>query len=147
MIEMSFRGFMHAAGVTREVEDANFANMKRAALIIQREAQRSMKGGGREHVPSPPGTPPNVQTGNLRAAITIAIRSKRSILIGPTREAFYGRYHEQMKTPLAQKTSTVFGGRRFPQRAFMRPALLKVIRERKELFRRFRFRARGGGRL
>lgn len=85
------------------------------AAAVERSAKTSMKsGGGRAGIPSPPGTPPHVQTGALRASISFA-RDDVSYVVGPTER--YGRKHE-------------FGIPPYPQRAFMRPALQRVINER-----------------
>lgn len=87
--------------------------LDRLAMEVEREAKLSMrKGGGKAHVPSAPGTPPNVQTGNLRSSISWA-RMGASWVIGPTTQGYYGRYHEH-------------GSRRHPRRPFMRPALDRV---------------------
>lgn len=85
------------------------------AAAVERAAKTSMRsGGGRARVPSPPGTPPHVQTSALRSSIGYA-KDDVTWIAGPTER--YGRIHE-------------FGIGRHPQRAFMRPALQKVINER-----------------
>jgi len=123
--------------VKRAVERASVRPLVRAGTLVEREAKRSMKKGGAKgrvgprggyvRVPSPPGTPPHVQTGALRASIQTApeVRIGRPpvALVGPTEK--YGAVHE-------------FGGRHHPQRPFMRPALRRVQRRFPELFRNLR---------
>lgn len=90
-----------------------------AGAAVEREAKKSMRKGGRYNsargikyrIPSAPGTPPNVQTGNLRASITHAREGQYGrVLAGTTNVAWYGRVHEH-------------GGRYHPRRPFMLPAL------------------------
>ena len=100
----------------------------KCGALVEREAKKSMRKGGRRkgprggkvREPSAPGTPPNVQTGNLRRSITYARIAKNRVLIGPTPMAWYGKLHE---------LGGQFGRRYFPQRAFMIPALERA-RER-----------------
>lgn len=126
-----------------KVNKAGIAPVKRFALRVKTEAQRSMlKGGKFTHKitrgknkgkiskggrPSEPGRPPNVQIGNLRGSITHALfptfTGGVSALVGPTRMAWYGKLHEQDGKPGG---SQEFGGRNFPARPFMLPALRRI---------------------
>ena len=113
--------------------------IEKAALLVEREAKASMgTGGGAAGTPSEPGDPPNVQSGNLRASIRIASTAIGTYLVGPTFMAWYGRLHEQPENPVAAGTVEEFGGRNFAQRAFMRPALAKVMRDFPKLFKGMR---------
>ncbi len=121
------------AAVMRRVKSSVKSPLTKCALLVENEAKRSMKKGGRpakargprggraRGTPSAPGTPPHVQTGNLRASITHAMVSPTLAIVGPTREAWYGKVHE-------------FGGRYHPKRPFMRPAL---NREKSKFARQF----------
>jgi len=112
------------AEVMRRTELGCVKPLTKCAILVENEAKRSMKKGGRPAkargprggraggTPSAPGTPPHVQKGNLRASITHAMVNLLLAIVGPTREAWYGKVHE-------------FGGRHHPKRAFMRPALKK----------------------
>ena len=92
------------------------------AAEVEGAAKRSMAGGGSEHMPSEPGTPPNVQTGNLRAQITHARTERGSYIVGPTSMAPYGRTHE-------------YGVYPYPDRPFMRPALEMTVQRVMNRFR------------
>ena len=115
------------------------APVRRCALLVERAAKISMRKGGRSRVglksgkASTPPDPPNVQTGNLRNSITFAIIPIRrgitqgvSAIVGPTRTAWYGKIHEY---------GGEFGGRNYPARPFMRPALARVQSEFANEFR------------
>lgn len=96
--------------------------LMRMGLAVEREAKLSMRAGGRvagrkRGIPSAPGEPPHVQTGHLRSSITTAVTSRGTVIVGPTRTAWHGKLHE---------LGGEFGGRHFPRRAFMGPALMRV---------------------
>ena len=145
----------------------------RAAVDVQVTAQRSMRGGRKQvddvgdmsaqqrkagrvrqskrkrftrSVPSRPGTPPNVDTGGLKASIRAALDSnKRSAVAGPTVK--FGRLHEfgghirvtaKMRGYLAwaygwhlRKDKAVI---HMPARPYMRPALDKAKPRLKRYF-------------
>jgi len=116
-------GYGRGSGPSGDPKNALF----RCGLEVEREAKLSMKtGGGRRGSPSSPPSPPNVQTGNLRASIATAVTEKGAVIVGPSKQAFYGRFHE---------FGGEFGGRNFPARPFMRPAFNKVIKNCKLNFR------------
>ena len=108
--------------------------MDKAAMLVEAEVKKSMKsGGGAKHRPSPPGTPPHVQSGHLRASITWArIHNGLNRIIGPQRSvAWYGAIHEfglMVKNKLGGVTH-------FPMRPFMWPALLRCRHKFAPLFR------------
>lgn len=136
------------------VEKRAFSPIRRAALLVERSAKTSMAKGGREaitkvnkktgkttktkrfrRVPSKAPNPPHVQTGNLRGSITHAIVRIRRFLsggitaiVGPTRLAWYGQIHEY---------GGEFGGRHYPARPFMRPALARTQDQFQDLFKGF----------
>jgi len=90
-------------------------------LIVEQEAKRLLsRGGGSGHVPSPPGKPPHVQTGALRASVAHALTTDKGCIVGPTE--IYGKFHE-------------FGTRIHPKRPFMRPALRNSVDKFPEQFK------------
>lgn len=117
--------------VVQAVAQAKGDPEMKAGLLVEREAKLSMHKGGRfegprggkMRIPSEPGDPPNVQTGNLRGSITTARENDLfgRVIVGPTRAAWYGRLHEH-------------GGRHHPKRPFMRPALVEVRQKFPALF-------------
>lgn len=118
------------------------APLREAAFLVEREAKTSMEKGGRVKVgprggkkvriPSPPGTPPHVQSGigrnSIRSAFIFGLGdTPMTAVVGPTNVAFYmGHIHER---------GGEFGGRRYPARPFMVPALRRVQGNFPELFR------------
>lgn len=105
---------MLAEKLKLQVAASTIRPLARCGLLVEREAKLSMRpGGGKGKVPSLPGTPPHAQEGILRASISHAATTRRTEVVGPTKEAPYGKVHE-------------FGGKKHPQRAFMRPALRKM---------------------
>jgi len=140
MLTARIRGIqVHRGAVIAAVRGASIAPVRKAAMMVEREAKASMKAGGRGKArrqkgtgkflaglryPSPPGTPPHVQTGALRASITWALvgglATGVSAVVGPTVK--YGAVHE-------------YGGKHTPKRPFMRPALLRVRNRMPQLFR------------
>jgi len=104
--------------VLRAAKEASQKVLLKLGAMIEREAKVSMRKGGRvagkkKGVPAPRGKPPHVQTGNLRASITHALTSEGTVVVGPTRMAFYGKYQEDPKKL---------------DRPFMVPAKDKVMR-------------------
>jgi hypothetical protein len=101
--------------MNRKIAGASDKKLARIAAAIERAAKVSMKeGGGKARIPSPPGTPPNVQTGTLRSSITFARSGRQRWIVGPTFVAKYGEKHE-------------FGKDGLPPRPFMVPAAEKVL--------------------
>lgn len=108
--------------------------IKESALELEADVKLSMKGTGKPHTPSAPGTPPAVDTGKLRAAITHQFSIKLGLdiknwfaLVGVRGGSLpdtknYGYYLEK---------------REIKNRPFLRPALLK----RKPTFEKRIFRA------
>ena len=115
----------HEKEVKEAVDQALMGRYMKIGLAVEREAKMSMKkGGGKAHVPSQPGTPPHKQLGTLQGSITTARdEEKKTVVVGPTPVAWYGRLHEYGGT-FTGRVRTVT----FPQRAFMHPALDKVTR-------------------
>ena len=106
---------MTEAKLMRPIDKAIPERALKCAVIVEGEAKRSMRtGGGRRHRPSKRGTPPNVQTGALRSSIQSAKYETAGAIVGPT--LFYGGIHEK-------------GGRHHPKRPFMRPALMRSVRQ------------------
>lgn len=109
--------------IARMVKQASGKQLMQAGAIVERAAKESMRAGGREEgprggkrrIPSDPGKPPHVQTGTLRGSVTHAMTETGSVIVGPTRIAWYAAIHEK---------GGEFGGRDFPARPFMVPALV-----------------------
>lgn len=54
--------------------------MERAAQLVETRVKQSMVGGGSPHVPSAPGEPPHVDTGQYRRSITHSVMvTRRSV--------------------------------------------------------------------
>jgi hypothetical protein len=127
---INVRTWLDAKGVKDAVRQAQTPRLARIALEIERQAKLSMKAGGRStgprggkvKKPSAPGTPPHVQTGNLRGSISTALTLLYTYIIGPTSSAWYAQLHE-------------FGLGKFPKRPFMRPALMKIAHRMPQEFR------------
>jgi len=100
--------------------------LRKIAYAIRDEVRRSMKKGGEEvgpnygiiQIPSPPGTPPNEQSGKL----------KRSIRVGKYGEDYY------IGTDLPYGLVHEYGGRHHPPRPYLRPARKKYERLIQEAF-------------
>jgi len=130
--------WLDRAGVVATVKRSSTKPLMACALVVEREAKQSMTGASKgiqgrnsagqyqrraDQPPSAPGSPPHVKTGNLRASIShSSVTAAQTILVGPTREAWYGQVHE-------------FGGKRHPKRPFMLPALQKSQQRFAGLFR------------
>lgn len=97
------------------VKEAVVDPLIHCGMLVEREAKRLLNiGGGSTHQPSLPGTPPHKQTGNLQSSIAYAVLPDGRVIVGPGRSAFYGKIHE---------LGGEWGGRNFPRRMFMLPAL------------------------
>lgn len=139
---------INAKEVARSVKRASIAPEMKAGLLVERDAKRSMRRGGafkatagprrgktaRRGKPSPAGEPPHVQSGELRASITTA-RERGRVIVGAT--VPYAKVHEQKGVT---GDWAEFGGRNYPKRAFMRPALLRMARKFAKLWRNLRLR-------
>ena len=103
--------------VIRKARRANIESLSHAGGAIRLTARRSIF---KREGPSTPGRPPHTHTGALRDAIIYAVeKAAQRVLIGP---AFAGVGTSGM--------AHEFGGHyrrsRYPQRAFMGPALEKL---------------------
>lgn len=90
------------------------ARMETAAGHVEAVAKGSMKGGGSPHTPAPPGSPPHVDTGALRASGQHAVLVDGARITGMV--SFGGG-----NVPYAVYQE--FGTRRMAARPFLRPAL------------------------
>lgn len=132
---------LDAKGVKTAVVQASTKGLMQAGALVEREAKLSMREGGREEgplggkrrIPSAPGSPPHVQTGNLRASITHALSRAGIVIVGSTPAAWYGKIHEH-------------GGRHHPRRPFMRPALIKASPQFPALFKKLNLAETKAGR-
>lgn len=148
--------------VYESVKKAAVKSTAKCAALVEAEAKRSLSKGGKgkgaakfgdKKVPttyksSPPGDPPFLRTGNLRASIKSAETPTGTYVVGPTRTAWYGRIHER-ETGLLIKVTPKMRGFLFyqfgwrvkkafifiPPRPFMRPALKKVAARFPQLFK------------
>lgn len=97
----------------RGVNQQLAARMETAAGIVEADVKGSMAGGGRPHVPSQPGEPPRIDSGNLRRNISHSVvvqgRTVRGFVIANTN---YARFLE-------------LGTRLMEARPFLRPALAR----------------------
>ena len=124
--------WLDSKGLLNAVKKASIKPLAQAALLVESEAKQSMRaGGGRKRIPSKPGRPPHVRTGNLRASISHGRELGGSWVIGPTRQVRYGKIHE-------------FGGRHHPMRSFMRPALMRAKKSFVKFFKgsKIKFKAK-----
>ena len=142
MLKFKSETWLNRKAVKAAVSQAVLPPLHDAGLLVRNDAVRSMKqggklGGAKQHdrgyynsflkryvVASPPGKPPHAQTKTLRKSIrSVMARNRKSVVVGPTRIAWYGRVHE-------------FGTRKLPKRPFMRPALYRMINRFPALFRK-----------
>lgn len=114
--------------VVRAEEKATFENVRQAAYSIRKDAQSTIRRKPRKSQSvSQPGQPPltrGTRGKNLRSAIYVGAdmsdKQFASALVGP-RASFVGiagEVHELGKSR---------GGTEFPERPFMRPALLRAV--------------------
>jgi hypothetical protein len=114
--------------VTKAEEKATFENVRQAAYSIRKDAVSTIKRKPRKsQAASPAGQPPltrGTRGKNLRSAIYVGAdmsdKQFASALVGP-RASFVGiagEVHELGKSR---------GGTDFPERPFMRPALLRAV--------------------
>lgn len=124
-IDFHSRELEHAVVEAASVGGSN-SPLEKCAALVKAEAVRSMRGGGgKSKTPSEPGTPPNVQSGNLRGAITYAmVTGTNKVIVGPEASAWYGKIHEH-GNPASHH----------PKRPFMRPALYEAIDRFPDCFR------------
>lgn len=81
--------------------------VRSTALAIEADAKSSMRGGGIPHQPSPPGTPPNIETATLVNSIQTKHVAELTSVVQVGAE--HGLYLE-------------LGTRRMPARPFLGPA-------------------------
>lgn len=87
------------------------AHLVRRAVRVENAAKRSFGGSGRPHVPSAPGSPPNVDTGRLRSSITHDLSvDAQGIVARVGTDVEYGLYLE-------------VGTSKMEARPYLRPAL------------------------
>lgn len=116
--------------VLAAVKKATIPSLWKCGLLVEAEAKKILSVSGKvgkkkkkgnktdRGIPSTPPDPPHLQTGDLRKAIfTGQDEWTGRVYVGPTRQVKYGKVHE---------FGGEFGGRNFPRRAFMHPALENV---------------------
>ena len=145
MISMECETWLDVAGVEAAVTESAQPPLEKCAMLVRNDAVRSMKQGGRLSrikgskrkrsrtdvyfnsaigrwvVPSKIGEPPHAQSKMLRNSIRHAPAGIDRYLVGPTSVAWYGHIHE-------------FGGQNHPRRAFMMPALYRMMNKFVPLF-------------
>ncbi len=135
--------WMNEKQVADAVQKASVTRVAKCAALVEAEAKRLLSKGTKESAPpgrdpsrkrvrfiaSPPGEPPFIRTGNLRASIAFAKTGQDTYVVGPATTAWYGRIHE---------FGGVYSGKRgpmhFPARPFMRPALNHTVDKFPALF-------------
>jgi len=131
-----------AKELMQNVERASLSPMLECAVLVEREAKRLLSRtatriqgprGGKIVLPSPPGTPPRQRSGELMGSIGHA-RDGQSAIVGPGTRAVYPKVHEY---------GLEFGGRHFPQRPYMRPALSNTRHEFPKKFKGLKLRRTG----
>jgi len=140
MIRAKVHFKIHPKLVMRAVQHASVDPLVKCGAIVEAKAKQSMRhGGGQDREPSSPPEPPNVQTGNLRSKIHHGYdRLRDVVVVGPLLSAAYGRIHE---------FGLRFGGRSYPIRAFMRPALERARRDFPKYFKAIKLRRTPEGRI
>lgn len=103
--------FNHLPEFARSVGAAARDIVAKVGHDIEADSKASMVGGGSPHVPSAPGQPPHVDTGNLRNSIRFGLTGEASgeVAVG----AEYAEFLE-------------FGTSRMAPRPFMTPAVDRV---------------------
>lgn len=127
MITYSFKvGRIYHRELKDGLNEAMQLPLVKAAKKVQQAIKKSMRKAPRPGAPSRPGYPPHVQSGTLRADISVFRRKLAdggySVSVGFSRKAWYGIIHER-------------GGRFHPARPFIRPAWNKVKYRLKHQFR------------
>ncbi len=117
---------------TSTAERNLFNAIQEGAFLVEGDAKRSMRGGGRPHVPSRPGQPPAVHFDKLRASITTdVVKTTSGEIVGKVGveggsdpdTKNYGLYLE-------------IGTSKIRKRPFLLPAYIKNIGAIKEKIRR-----------
>lgn len=84
---------LDAAGLQQRIKQAQQKPLEKcAALVLQTAKGLLGHGGGSDHTPSLPDSPPNLQTGALRSSIQYAKVDQNTYYIGPVIK--YGGYLE-----------------------------------------------------
>jgi hypothetical protein len=122
--------------------EAMIRPLMQCGFLVEGDAKRSMIKGGRipgkkRGIPSTPPNPPHAQLGNLKGSITTAPTERQTVIVGPTRIAWYGKIHEK---------GGRYGGRNYPRRAFMLPALYRMAPRFPAKFRSMNLAATPAGR-
>ncbi|RKZ99089.1 MAG: hypothetical protein DRQ46_00235 [Gammaproteobacteria bacterium] len=135
MIEAKGKFWLDEKGVRKAVEQSTIKPLVQCGAAVEREAKSSMKSGrrgqGKVGKPSEPGTPPNIQSNHLRSSIKTAVNGAASVLVGPTRMAFYGKYQE-FGAIIKVTTKKVI---HLPARPFMGPALTSARKNFPKFFK------------
>lgn len=172
MFELRISTHLDTKEVLEKVQKASIEAKHKCALLVEAEAKKLLSKGGSKlqqqsgmgaglkkiYIPSPPGEPPRLKSGNLRNSIATARTEKDTYVVGPSKTAFYGQIHEFGRvikvTPrmrmwlglnlgiwLKKETGTIH----IPPRPFMKPALLKVMSRFPEQFRNLPIGGAAGG--
>ena len=151
---------MYTKEVLAAVAEASQPPLKKCAALVEAEAKISMKKGGsvsglkrgqayvywhsklkRYVQASKPGTPPHKQFGALVSGIITAPSGRGTYFVGVRQEVWYGKLHEWGGQKIHEQ-----GGKYHPKRPFMRPALVKVMKQFPRFFRNLRLADTAAGR-
>lgn len=152
--QLRTKTWLNAREVKERVRKATISPLAKCALLVEGEAKKLLSRGatpvvGRDEFgkfvktgqfkSGPAGEPPRMRTGNLRASIATAQTATGTFLVGPTKNAWYGRAHEfgakiRVTKKMAGYLAWKFGWRvkvgtviTIPKRPFMRPALSNCV--------------------
>lgn len=117
MIGARARTSFDGASVRRASQAGTFQSLGHAGAAIRLTARRSIRRGPSA---SMEGTPPHTRRGLLKRAIVYAVeKAPGRVVIGPT-------YEIAGPSGMAHEFGGRYRGQRYPKRAFMGPALLKL---------------------
>jgi len=100
-----------------EIENNLLNAITESCILVEGDCKKSMRGTGTPHIPSPPGEPPAVMTGKLRASINYDVKKGKDI---------EGRVGIEGGTEPDTKNYGLFlefGTSRMQKRPYLRPAL------------------------
>lgn len=66
-------------GKEQQIKENIIRAILESAILVEGDCKKSMRGTGTPHIPSPPGEPPAVMTGKLRASITHEVLTRKEV--------------------------------------------------------------------
>lgn len=103
-------------GFLRAIDGQLAQRMEVAAGLVEADVKRSMKGGGSPHVPSRPGEPPRIDTGELRRSIHHSVVVNRGSIRG----------YVIAGAPYARALELGYAPGNLLPRPYLRPALARM---------------------